>query len=91
MILEIHGGPFSAYGLQFSTDDQLYAAHGYVVVYSNPRGSTSYGEDFANLIDKAYPGHDYDDLMSVVDAAIASGHNDLDNLFVTGGFREAVF
>jgi dipeptidyl aminopeptidase/acylaminoacyl peptidase len=85
MILEIHGGPYAAYGPQFSTDDQLYAGHGYVVVYSNPRGSTSYGEDFANQIEKAYPGHDYDDLMSVVDAAIASGHVDPNNLFVTGG------
>lgn len=85
MILEIHGGPYAAYGPQFSSDDQLYAAHGYVVVYSNPRGSTSYGEDFANQIEKAYPGHDYDDLMSVVDAAIASGHVDPANLFVTGG------
>jgi dipeptidyl aminopeptidase/acylaminoacyl peptidase len=85
LILEIHGGPYAAYGPQFSTDDQLYAAHGYVVVYSNPRGSTSYGEDFANQIEKAYPGHDYDDLMSVVDAAIATGHVDPHNLFVTGG------
>jgi dipeptidyl aminopeptidase/acylaminoacyl peptidase len=85
LILEIHGGPFSAYGPQFSTDDQLYAAHGYVVVYSNPRGSTSYGEDFANQIDKDYPSHDYDDLMSVVDAAIGTGHVDPNNLFVTGG------
>jgi len=85
MILEIHGGPYAAYGPQFSTDDQLYASHGYVVVYSNPRGSTSYGEDFANGIEKAYPGHDYDDLMSVVDTAIASGHVDPNNLFVTGG------
>jgi dipeptidyl aminopeptidase/acylaminoacyl peptidase len=85
MILEIHGGPYAAYGPQFSTDDQLYAAHGYVVVYSNPRGSTSYGEDFANQIEKAYPGHDYDDLMSVTDAAIATGHVDPNNLFVTGG------
>jgi dipeptidyl aminopeptidase/acylaminoacyl peptidase len=85
MILEIHGGPYAAYGPQFSTDDQLYAAHGYVVVYSNPRGSTSYGEDFANQIEKAYPGHDYDDLMSVVDAAIGTGHVDPNNLFVTGG------
>jgi len=85
LILEIHGGPFSAYGPQFGTDDQLYAAHGYVVVYSNPRGSTSYGEEFANLIDKNYPSHDYDDLMSVVDAAIATGHVDPNNLFVTGG------
>jgi dipeptidyl aminopeptidase/acylaminoacyl peptidase len=85
MILEIHGGPFSAYGPSFSTDDQLYAADGYVVLYTNPRGSTSYGEEFANLIDKAYPGHDYDDLMSAVDAAIATGHVDPNNLFVTGG------
>ena len=85
LILEIHGGPFAAYGPQFSTDDQLYAAHGYVVVYSNPRGSTSYGEDFANQIDKNYPSHDYDDLMSVVDAAIGTGHVDPNNLFVTGG------
>jgi dipeptidyl aminopeptidase/acylaminoacyl peptidase len=85
MILEIHGGPFAAYGPQFSTDDQLYASAGYVVLYTNPRGSTSYGEEFANQIDKAYPGHDYDDLMSAVDAAIASGHVDPSNLFVTGG------
>jgi dipeptidyl aminopeptidase/acylaminoacyl peptidase len=85
MILEIHGGPYDAYGPQFSTDDQLYAAHGYIVVYSNPRGSTSYGEEFANGIEKAYPGHDYDDLMSVVDAAVGTGHVDSNNLFVTGG------
>ena len=55
------------------------------MLYTNPRGSTSYGEEFANQIDKAYPGHDYDDLMSAVDAAIATGHVDPDNLFVTGG------
>jgi len=85
MILEIHGGPFAAYGPSFSTDDQLYAAAGYVVVYANPRGSTSYGEDFANQIHHSYPAHDYDDLMSVVDAAIADGHVDKDRLFVTGG------
>ncbi len=85
MILEIHGGPFSAYGSSFSTDDQLYAAAGYVVVYANPRGSTSYGADFANLIHHAYPGDDYGDLMAVTDAAIAGGHVDPDNLFVTGG------
>ncbi|MGA9333851.1 MAG: S9 family peptidase [Rudaea sp.] len=85
LILEIHGGPFAAYGPSFSTDDQLYAAAGYVVLYANPRGSTGYGEEFANLIDKAYPGHDYDDLMSAVDAAIARGFVDKDKLFVTGG------
>ena len=56
---------FSAYGPAFSTDDQLYASAGYAVLYTNPRGSTSYGEEFANLIDKNYPAEDYDDLMSV--------------------------
>jgi len=85
LILEIHGGPFSAYGPVFSTDDQLYAAAGYVVLYVNPRGSTSYGDEFANLIHHDYPSHDYDDLMSAVDAAIAQGYVDDQNLFVTGG------
>lgn len=85
LILEIHGGPFASYGPLFSTDDQLYAAAGYVVVYANPRGSTSYGEAFANEIDRNYPSHDYDDLMSVVDAAIAKGFVDEKRLFVTGG------
>ncbi|MCT2399746.1 S9 family peptidase [Novosphingobium sp. HK4-1] len=85
LILEIHGGPNAAYGPTFSTDYQLYAAHGYAVLYTNPRGSTSYGEEFANLIDRAYPGTDYDDLMAAVDAAIADGVADPENLFVTGG------
>jgi dipeptidyl aminopeptidase/acylaminoacyl peptidase len=85
MILEIHGGPFAAYGPSFASELQLYAAAGYVVVYANPRGSTSYGEGFADLIDKNYPSQDYDDLMSVVDAAIAKGFVDPNNLFVTGG------
>ncbi len=85
LILEIHGGPFASYGPSFSSDDQLYAAAGYVVLYTNPRGSTGYGQEFANLIDKAYPGHDYDDLMSAVDAATAKGFVDKDKLFVTGG------
>jgi len=85
LILEIHGGPFAAYGPVFSTDDQLYAAAGYVVLYVNPRGSTSYGAEFANLIHHDYPDHDYDDLISAVDAAIAQGFVDPENLFVTGG------
>ena len=85
LILEIHGGPHQAYGPSFSTDVQLYAQAGYVVLYSNPRGSTSYGNAFANEIDKAYPSHDYDDLMSAVDAAIAKGFVDPERLYVTGG------
>jgi dipeptidyl aminopeptidase/acylaminoacyl peptidase len=85
MILEIHGGPFAAYGPSFASQLQLYAAAGYVVVYANPRGSTSYGDEFANLINDNYPSQDYDDLMSTVDAAIAGGSVDPDNLFVVGG------
>jgi dipeptidyl aminopeptidase/acylaminoacyl peptidase len=85
LILEIHGGPYAAYGPVFSTDVQLYAAAGYVVLYVNPRGSTSYGQEFANLIHRKYPSEDYDDLMSAVDAAIAQGYVDDGNLFVTGG------
>jgi dipeptidyl aminopeptidase/acylaminoacyl peptidase len=85
LILEIHGGPWADYGPSFSTDDQLYASAGYVVLFTNPRGSTGYGEQFAGLIEQDYPGHDYDDLMSAVDAAIATGHVDPNNLFVTGG------
>jgi len=84
-ILEIHGGPFAAYGPQFSSEVQLYAAAGYVVLYTNPRGSTSYGDAFANEIHHNYPGQDYDDLMSGVDAVIERGFIDEASLFVTGG------
>ncbi len=85
LILEIHGGPFANYGDRFSAEVQLYAAAGYVVLYVNPRGSTSYGEEFGNLIHHNYPNQDYDDLMSAVDAVIAKGYVDANNLFVTGG------
>lgn len=85
LILEIHGGPFSAYGPHFAAEIQLFAAAGYVVFYANPRGSTSYGHEFGNLIDRAYPGNDYDDLMSGIDAVLAQGYVDEENLFVTGG------
>lgn len=85
LLLEIHGGPFAAYGPQFAAEIQLYAAQGYVVLYTNPRGSTSYGAEFANLIHQNYPSQDYDDLISGVDAVIARGSIDTDNLFVTGG------
>jgi len=85
LILEIHGGPFADYGDRFSAEVQLYAAAGHLVLYINPRGSTSYGEEFGNLIHHAYPGNDYDDLMSGVDAVIAKGIVDEERLFVTGG------
>jgi dipeptidyl aminopeptidase/acylaminoacyl peptidase len=85
LILEIHGGPYSAYGPHFATDYQLYAASGYAVLFTNPRGSTGYGQAFADGIDKTYPDSDFTDLMAAVDAAVASGVADPDNLFVTGG------
>jgi dipeptidyl aminopeptidase/acylaminoacyl peptidase len=85
LILEIHGGPFTAYGPVFSAELQLMAAAGYVVLYTNPRGSTSYGYEFANLIHHDYPGNDYDDLMGGVDTMIDRGFIDEERLFVTGG------
>lgn len=85
LILEIHGGPFTSYGSVFSAEIQLYAAQGYLVLYTNPRGSTSYGEEFGNLIHHDYPNHDYDDLMSGVDEVIKKGIVDENNMFVTGG------
>lgn len=84
-ILEIHGGPFANYGSRFSAEIQLYASKGYVVLYVNPRGSTSYGQEFGNLIHHNYPSQDYDDLMSGVDAVLEKGYIDKVNLFVTGG------
>ena len=85
LILEIHGGPFANYGDRFSMEVQLFAAAGYVVLYTNPRGSTSYGHDFANLIHHNYPNQDHDDLMSGVDAVIDKGYIDTDRLYITGG------
>jgi acylaminoacyl-peptidase len=85
LILEIHGGPFADYGDRFDYEKQVYASMGYVVLYVNPRGSTSYGEEFANLIHHAYPGDDFYDLNSGVDAVVAKGYIDTSNVFVTGG------
>ncbi len=84
-ILEIHGGPYASYGPHFSTDYQLYASAGYAVLYTNPRGSTGYGQAFADGIEKSYPDSNTADLLAAVDAAVASGIADPDNLFVTGG------
>jgi len=85
MIMEIHGGPFAMYGPFFASEIQRFAAEGYVTVYVNPRGSTGYGGDFAMAIDLAYPGYDYEDLMSVVDELIARDYVSSERLFVTGG------
>ncbi len=85
MLLYIHGGPWSLYNVAFNWDWQNFAANGYAVLFLNPRGSTGYGQEFVNGIQYSYPGKDYDDLMAGVDAAIAKGFVDPENLFVCGG------
>jgi dipeptidyl aminopeptidase/acylaminoacyl peptidase len=85
LILNIHGGPHSAYGWVFDHEMLYMAAKGYVVVYPNPRGSTTYGENFANIILNNYPGDDFHDLMDTVDYAVKAGYADPAKLGVTGG------
>jgi dipeptidyl aminopeptidase/acylaminoacyl peptidase len=85
MILEIHGGPHSAYGNVYTHEFQWMAAKGYVVLFTNPRGSTSYGQDFGNIIQYRYPGDDYKDLMAGVDEVVKRGYVDANRLGVTGG------
>jgi len=84
LILDIHGGPQSMYNVAFSFARQDNAANGYVVLYTNPRGSTGYGVKFTNEIKNAYPGKDFDDLMAGVDTVIGRGYIDTRNLFVYG-------
>jgi dipeptidyl aminopeptidase/acylaminoacyl peptidase len=85
LILNIHGGPHVAYGDIFVHEFQWMAAKGYVVLYPNPRGSTSYGQEFGNVIQYRYPGDDYKDLMAGVDEVIKRGYIDDKKLGVTGG------
>ena len=85
LVLEIHGGPYAAYGAHFSTDYQLYGSAGYATLFTNPGGSTGYGHAFADRIEGNYPISNHDELMAAVDAAIAAGYADPENLFVTGG------
>lgn len=84
MQLHIHGGPHSMYGVGFNFGWQEQAANGYVILYTNPRGSTGYGSEFGNQIMRAYPGKDYDDLMAGVDEMLETGFIDERNMFVTG-------
>jgi dipeptidyl aminopeptidase/acylaminoacyl peptidase len=85
MILEIHGGPHSAYGNTYTHEFMWMAAKGYVVLFTNPRGSTSYGQEFGNIIQYHYPGDDYKDLMAGVDEVVKRGYVDSARLGVTGG------
>ena len=84
LMLSIHGGPHSMYGVGFNFAWQEHAANDYILLYTNPRGSTGYGSAFGNAIKNAYPGKDYDDLMAGVDAMIARGSVDTTNMFVYG-------
>jgi len=84
LILVIHGGPHAMYNVGFNYGWQVHAAEGYVVLYTNPRGSSGYGSPFGNSIKWAYPSKDYDDLMKGVDEALARGYVDARNLFVYG-------
>jgi dipeptidyl aminopeptidase/acylaminoacyl peptidase len=85
MVLWIHGGPWSMYDVGFNWSFQNFAAEGSAVLWTNPRGSTGYGQNFVNGIQHSYPGKDYDDLMTGVDAVLAKGWIDDKNLFVCGG------
>jgi dipeptidyl aminopeptidase/acylaminoacyl peptidase len=85
LILNIHGGPHAAYGYVFDHEFQWMAAKGYVVLYPNPRGSTSYGQQFGNIIQYHYPGDDFKDLMNGVDEVLKRGYIDAKKLGVTGG------
>jgi dipeptidyl aminopeptidase/acylaminoacyl peptidase len=85
LILQIHGGPHAMYGVDFSFERQDHAANGYILLYTNPRGSDGYGKKFGNAINNAYPDKDFDDLMAGVDAVIQRGYVDEHNLFVYGG------
>lgn len=85
LILYIHGGPHAMYGVGFNFEFHQHAAEGYLVLYTNPRGSTGYGQEFGNAINNNYPGQDYDDLINGVDTVIKKGYVDERNLFVCGG------
>ncbi len=85
LILNIHGGPHAAYGHVFMHEFHFMAARGYVVLYPNPRGSSSYGQEFGNVIQYRYPGDDYKDLMAGVDELVKRGLVDPARMGVTGG------
>jgi dipeptidyl aminopeptidase/acylaminoacyl peptidase len=85
LLVEIHGGPISNYGDRFAAEIQLYAAAGYVVFYPNARGSTSYGEEFGNLLKNNFSGGEYQDIIDGVDRLIENGTVASDSLYVTGG------
>ncbi len=84
LILAIHGGPHAMYNVGFNFAMQEHAANGYVVLYTNPRGSTGYGEKFAAAISNAFPDKDFHDLMTGVDSVVARGYIDTKRMYAYG-------
>ncbi|MEX2528878.1 MAG: S9 family peptidase [Gemmatimonadota bacterium] len=84
LILAIHGGPHGMYNVGFNFSWQEHAAQGYLVLYTNPRGSSGYGSAFGNAIKNAYPGDDLHDLLNGVDEVVDRGIVDEENMFVYG-------
>ena len=85
LVLEIHGGPHTAYGHSFFHEFQVLAGRGYAVLYTNPRGSHAYGERFVTACVGDWGGKDFEDLMAAVDHVAAMGWVDERRLYVTGG------
>jgi len=89
LMVDVADAPRRMYGVEFQARAQVFAAAGFVVLCANPRGTPGYGEEFGNLLRSRYPGDDFDDLMSGVDAAIAKGFIDPDRLHIAGGLLAA--
>ena len=85
LIVEIHGGPPTQYGYGYFHEMQLLTAAGYVVLYTNPRGSIGYGRDFALAVRAAWGEKDSLDIMAGVDALLQKGYIDEKRMGVTGG------
>ncbi|MBO0881703.1 MAG: S9 family peptidase, partial [Mycobacterium sp.] len=93
LVLDVHGGPHGFHGYAFNVTQQMLASHGFVVVYSNPRGSGSYGREFAQMVRNDWGGEDFLDLMAVVDAALQQPYTDPERTgiwgYSYGGFMTA--
>jgi len=83
-ILRLHGGPVGQYDVGFSTEAQLFAAKGYLVIMTNPRGSSGYGQDFSLVIYADWGNKDFEDVVAGVDFAIEKGYTDPEKLGVGG-------
>lgn len=70
VLLDIHGGPHSAYGFTYFHQLQLFAARGYAVIYTNPRGSSGFGVEFTNAVHGDYGGKDMNDILNGLEYAL---------------------